>query len=72
MKVQLEDEKKKEFYNYVDANWSGDKESDQEAHLIYVKVYNNNVDRALSKLKKQVKILEKIMLIKEQFPNENH
>ena len=25
---KLPDEKKKEFYNYVDANWSGDKESD--------------------------------------------
>ena len=25
---ELEDEKKKEFYNYVDANWKGDNESD--------------------------------------------
>ncbi|MAH44220.1 hypothetical protein CMI37_00215 [Candidatus Pacearchaeota archaeon] len=27
---QLPDDKKKEFYNYVDANWSGDKESDSD------------------------------------------
>ena len=25
---ELEDEKKKEFYNYIDANWKGDNESD--------------------------------------------
>ena len=26
---KLPDDKKKEFYNYVDANWEGDNESDQ-------------------------------------------
>jgi hypothetical protein len=25
---ELDDDKKKEFYNYVDANWEGDNESD--------------------------------------------
>jgi len=25
---ELDDEKKKDFYNYIDANWKGDNESD--------------------------------------------
>ena len=52
---KLPDEKKKEFYDYVDANWEGDNESDQRFEFIYIKVYNNNVEKALSKLKKEVK-----------------
>ena len=34
--------------------------------MIYVKVYNNNVDRALSKLKKQVKETKLMLELRER------
>ena len=64
---QLPDEKKAEFYNYVDANWKGDNESDQivGGYLIYIKVINNNIEKALRKLKKEVKETKLLLELKQ-------
>ena len=63
---ELDDDKKKEFYNYVDANWEGDNESDQRFQLISIKVYNNNIEKALSKLKKEVKETKLMLELRER------
>ena len=44
---ELDDDKKKEIFNYVDKNYQNEKRNRLGGYVIYVKVYNNNIEKVV-------------------------